>query len=679
MRTWILSRKIQTPGKIKFVINKFVKSSLLKINFIVIITAFFYLTQAQWVNDPAVNTKLAIDTNDPINISTTADQNGGAFIFWQDNKTRQLPEDKNDIYFMHVDAEGNKSFRADGKLVSINSSNNFNPVSTASLPGSAVVLWKQLKDSIHSNLYAQKVFANGNFGWKDSSIQITRGDNIILGYDVSSDRKGNVFVVYITQSASLDSFALMIQKISPKGKIISSIKNNFLYNSTNRKSLPTILSDKKGGAFVLWVEDINFKSIIYSMRVDSVCTPLFSDSPVSISNTAQSVISYSADVTLKSKVYIAWQVLNPDKDIYHQLISPMEKPLWRSGGTLVTHLKGNQYFPQVCTVDSSLIASWTNEIRNDKNIFAQKFNLNGKQIWKDNGLLISGEVKDQFGQKIISDQKGGAIITWLDRRIEGKRGNIFSQKISPSGELLWNVNGIPTGTYDNSEKSYLSSISDNNNGVIVFFKGRRNNNRGIYAQKIFSSGTYVSQILNFNSILKNDSISVSWNAFNEKAGTNYDIQYAEQTDENNPNWKTIKSFFADSSKPNKKYKYLFKPDFNGTLQLRVVQKNKNNYVSASTASNINYFIGSPDAIVSQNIPNPFTDSTLITFYLPKKAKVSVEFFNSKIETIYNIESEYYPAGQNQITFYARNLDPGIYFYRFKADDFVDVKKMVITN
>ncbi len=185
-----------------FIKRNFIYSSLLKINFILIFTAFFHLTKAQWVNDPAVNTKLAIDTKDPINISTAPDQNGGAFIFWEDNKIRQLPDNISDIYFMHVDADGNKSFRADGKLVSINTANKINPVSTASLPGTAIVLWKQMRDSIHSNLYAQKVVSNGSFGWKDSSIQITKGDNIIFGYDVCSDKKGNAFVLYLTQKAS---------------------------------------------------------------------------------------------------------------------------------------------------------------------------------------------------------------------------------------------------------------------------------------------------------------------------------------------------------------------------------------------------------------------------------------------------------------------------------------------
>ncbi len=306
-----------------FIKKNFVQSTLLKINFILIFTAFFFLTRAQWVNDPAVNTKIAIETKDPINISSIPDQNGGAFIFWEDAKKGF---NKNDIYFMHVDANGNKSFRADGKLVANNNAAKFNPVSTSSLPGTAIVLWKQMKDSVHSNLFAQKVLVNGSFAWKDSSVQITKGDNIILSYDVTSDKKGNAFVLYLSQKIETNSFNLLIQRISSKGKLINNIGDSLLYTSTNRKNLPSILSDKKGGAFIFWTEDNKFKSIIYSLHVDSLCAPIGSKLPVSISNTTQSVISYSADITSNSKAYIAWQIQKPDKDIYHQLISPQEKP-----------------------------------------------------------------------------------------------------------------------------------------------------------------------------------------------------------------------------------------------------------------------------------------------------------------------------------------------------------------
>jgi len=84
-------------------------------------------------------------------------------------------------------------------------------------------------------------------------------------------------------------------------------------------------------------------------------------------------------------------------------------------------------------------------------------------------------------------------------------------------------------------------------------------------------------------------------------------------------------------------------------------------------------------VVTQNTPNPFNKETLIKFSLPSTSLVSIEFFDSHVEKVYEIKNAEYPAGQNQITFNAEGLKPGIYFYRFKAGDYVEVKKMVITE
>ncbi|MHB8851930.1 MAG: hypothetical protein ACYC6P_01075, partial [Ignavibacteriaceae bacterium] len=124
----------------------------------------FIITQAsfaQWVSNPALNTSLAIETVDPINISAISDRNNGAFVFWQDNKFGF----QNEIFFMHVDESGRISFRADGKKITNLLGQAENPVCTASLPNSAVVIWKDFARSKNGDLLAQRVSQNGTLLW----------------------------------------------------------------------------------------------------------------------------------------------------------------------------------------------------------------------------------------------------------------------------------------------------------------------------------------------------------------------------------------------------------------------------------------------------------------------------------------------------------------------------------
>jgi hypothetical protein len=81
--------------------------------------------------------------------------------------------------------------------------------------------------------------------------------------------------------------------------------------------------------------------------------------------------------------------------------------------------------------------------------------------------------------------------------------------------------------------------------------------------------------------------------------------------------------------------------------------------------------------ISNNYPNPFNPSTTIEFNLPKATNVRIEIFNiagQKIQTLLNKKMS---AGSHQVEFNAQNLSSGVYFYRIEADEFQDVKKMVL--
>jgi len=83
--------------------------------------------------------------------------------------------------------------------------------------------------------------------------------------------------------------------------------------------------------------------------------------------------------------------------------------------------------------------------------------------------------------------------------------------------------------------------------------------------------------------------------------------------------------------------------------------------------------------LSQNYPNPFNPSTVIKFALPENSKVLLEVYNilgEKVATLINTEMK---AGYHSITFDARNLTSGVYFYRIETSKFRDVKKMVLVK
>ena len=83
-------------------------------------------------------------------------------------------------------------------------------------------------------------------------------------------------------------------------------------------------------------------------------------------------------------------------------------------------------------------------------------------------------------------------------------------------------------------------------------------------------------------------------------------------------------------------------------------------------------------VLYQNYPNPFNPGTEIRFDLPKSGNVKLEIFNSLGEKVAVLYDGFMEAGYGKVVRWNANGFPsGVYYYRLTADEFVDVKKMVL--
>jgi len=86
--------------------------------------------------------------------------------------------------------------------------------------------------------------------------------------------------------------------------------------------------------------------------------------------------------------------------------------------------------------------------------------------------------------------------------------------------------------------------------------------------------------------------------------------------------------------------------------------------------------------LAQNYPNPFNPSTTVAYSLKEGGHVTIDIYNVLGQNVKTLVDEYQDAGRYTKVWDGHDqsgveVASGIYFYKIKAGDFSDIKKMVL--
>jgi len=164
---------------------------------------------------------------------------------------------------------------------------------------------------------------------------------------------------------------------------------------------------------------------------------------------------------------------------------------WTYDGVAVSGLSTSETIPHAVGDGSGgVIIVWQDNRNNSNDIYAQRLDINGTQVWANSGVPICTASGSQEAPQVTTDQNGGAIFVWRDRRVDSD-GDIYIQRVGADGTAIWQTNGIPICTtihYQGEPRI----ISDGFGGAIIVWQDRRNADSGngsdLYAQRVDGSG-----------------------------------------------------------------------------------------------------------------------------------------------------------------------------------------------
>jgi len=81
--------------------------------------------------------------------------------------------------------------------------------------------------------------------------------------------------------------------------------------------------------------------------------------------------------------------------------------------------------------------------------------------------------------------------------------------------------------------------------------------------------------------------------------------------------------------------------------------------------------------LEQNYPNPFNPTTSLQYTIDSRQFVTLKVFDLLGREVATLVNEEKPSGEYEVEFDGTNLPSGIYFYRLKAGQYSETRKMVL--
>jgi hypothetical protein len=388
----------------------------------------------------------------------TADSSGGFIITWFDRRNGR----NYDIYAQRINAEGRIQWNTNGVAICTAVGDQYDPIPVSDGRGGAIIIWQDRRNGNDYNIYAQGIDSSGKVKWDANGVGICTEKEDQDNLQVVADGNNGSVITWQDRRNGTD-YDIYAQRIDSTGRIQWTANGIEICTAEYDQRGPRLVSDTTGGAVITWQDKRNGNDYdIFTQRVDSSGTVQWTANGIAICTAANSQYDPRLASDGKGGAYITWQDYRKGSDcnfdafeeqtnfnlevckekhlndwnIYAQLINSSGRVQWAVNGVGISTANFDQYKPQMAAdgFGGTIVVWRASEKENDQNIYAQRLTSSGKVQWAAEGIPVTSAPGDQYDPLLVSDGRGGAIVTWYDKR-KGSHWDIYVQKLCVSGEI----------------------------------------------------------------------------------------------------------------------------------------------------------------------------------------------------------------------------------------------------
>ena len=384
--------------------------------------------------------------------------------------------------------------------------------------GGAIVTWVDYRSGTDCDIYAQKVSSDGTVLWAADGVALCTATGNQLYPTIVSDGAGGAIVTWHDYRSDTN-YDIYAQKISSAGTVQWTADGVALCTATSHQQFPTIAQDDAGGAIDTWFDSRSGNWDIYAQKISSTGTVQWTANGVALCTATgeQDIPTIASDGA--GGAIVAWYDYRSGEaaDIYAQKISSAGTVQWTADGVALCSATGEQLFPTIVSDDAGgAIVTWNDQRSGDYDIYARKISSTGTAQWTADGVALCTATNNQNYPIITSDGAGGAIVTWYDYR-SGANFDVYAQRISATGAVQWTPDGVALCTATGNQY-YAMIVPDDEGGAIVAWQDQRDGNDDIYAQRVWADGSTPVLLSLVGADVGADGVKLTWLAGGIESG-----------------------------------------------------------------------------------------------------------------------------------------------------------------
>jgi hypothetical protein len=655
------------------------------------------------------------------------DGKGGTIIAWEDNRSGNF-----DIYAQRLDGLGVPQWESNVVICSAQD-DQVDPLILSDAHGGAIVVWQDKRNG-NWDIFAQRVNSAGILQWETTNgvaLTTVLNNQFLYGPTIVSDGSGGAIVTWRDERTGTNSADIYARRVTIAGDVLWTDGGVAVCDAGGVQSVPAIVPDNAGGAIVAWQDERNGTSNadIYAQRLDASGNSQWLGNGVAVCSSPSNQQYPSAVPDGAGGAIVVWQdYRNGYPNIYAQRLDASGNSQWTGNGMAIYAATNWEVGPQLVSdgVGGAIVAWDDNRIATDANLYAQRINHSGVAQWTAGGVVLCSALHEQLFDgpqpQMVIDGAGGAFVTWQDDR-NGDAGDIFAQQVSASGQLQLTPNGTDLCTAP--DKQWYPMINSPASGsAVVTWQDERSGNWDVYALPV--SNTMIGRLVRYvpypNGLVAPGTpdlypIHLLFNSVVTAGFTYLDITPAGPTlppsfvlgDGRYYNLSTtagstdniqvcIKFDPAALQHPAaalRMFEYSPAGPAGPTWLDVTTQPAMGDSICATTTNLSTFVIGFPSVTgvrdtplpasfaLHSNVPNPFNPITTISYDVPAPgADVSISIYDVSGKLIRSLVKEHRGAGTWSVQWNGDNdrgqgVASGVYFYRMRAGEFVETRKMML--